>query len=166
MAQGPGPKDQGPGPGFRSRAQGAWGQGQRTKAQGPGPGTRAQGPMAAPLIINGCGIDIWAVGCVCAEVARGERLFGGTSADAVIAEIFRVVGSSAPGPLVKLPKYPSSVAASAKAQWPPAWLEPWHPPLIDFLSRLLVLNPCKRANAVDAADHVLFAVPTLAPVEG
>ena len=54
---------------------------------------------------DGFGIDMWAVGCIMAELVRGDRLFGGATEEAVIAEILQVVGTNAPGPLITLPAY-------------------------------------------------------------
>jgi serine/threonine protein kinase len=104
-------------------------------------------------------VDIWAAGCIIAELFIGKPLFGGTSETDQFFKICGVVG--APGPAnwpdgvklatrlgIRLPQTPPTplpaVMANASAE------------AIDLLKQMLQLDPTKRPGAAQALQHPWF----------
>jgi protein kinase len=104
-------------------------------------------------------VDIWAVGCIMAELFNQKPLFQGTSETDQVFRICSVLGT--PGPSnwpdgvrlatrlgIRLPQTPASPLAM---HVPSA-----SPEAIDLLKELLQLDPVRRISAVQALQHLWF----------
>lgn len=106
-------------------------------------------------------VDMWSVGCIFAELARGKVVFRGDSEIGQLFEIFQVLGTPNdmnelwPG-VSKLPDY-----RDAFPKWSPKDLQqvlPMMEPLgIDLLSQMLRYHPAERISAKEAMKHPYFA---------
>lgn len=108
-------------------------------------------------------VDMWAVGCIVAELLDGRPLFMGDSEIDTLFKIFNLLGT----PNVKeWPELADLEHASNRDKWPKfsrdkarstlaAFLlkEDHDPELLDFLMRLLEFNPEKRMSAQEALEH-------------
>jgi cyclin-dependent kinase len=99
------------------------------------------------------GVDVWAAGCVIAEMALGKPLFRGNSELAMIHSIFQLMGT---------PKQADYPDISKMQYYSPTF--PKFDPIAfsidgitkegeDFLRKLLVVNPKKRLTVEDALRH-------------
>ena len=106
-------------------------------------------------------VDMWSVGCIFAELARGKVVFRGDSEIGQLFEIFQVLGTPNdmndlwPG-VAKLPDY-----RDAFPKWAPKNLHEVLPQLdadgIDLLSAMLRYHPAERISAKEAMKHPYFA---------
>ena len=106
-------------------------------------------------------VDMWSVGCIFAELARGKVVFRGDSEIGQLFEIFQVLGTPNdmnelwPG-VSKLPDY-----RDAFPKWGPKDLQqvlPMMEPLgIDLLGQMLRYHPAERISAKEAMKHPYFA---------
>jgi cyclin-dependent kinase len=106
-------------------------------------------------------VDIWSVGCICAEMANGRPLVAGTSEEDQLDRIFRLLGTPSvqdfPG-IVELPEF----SPDRFPPYPPprgglASLVPTLDPLgVDLLNRMLQYDPARRITAQAALDHQFF----------
>ncbi|KAG8340156.1 Protein kinase domain [Trypanosoma vivax] len=105
-------------------------------------------------------VDMWSVGCIFAELARGKVLFRGDSEIGQLFEIFQTLGTpmdmegSWPG-VSSLPDY-----RDVFPRWSPKPLDQVVPLLdedaIHLLSQMLKYNPAERISAKDALQHPWF----------
>ncbi|CAD2214137.1 cyclin-dependent kinase [Angomonas deanei] len=105
-------------------------------------------------------VDMWSVGCIFAELARGKVLFRGDSEIGQLFEIFQVLGTPAdmegswPGVSI-LPDY-----RDVFPKWPPKRLSSVMPQLeadaVDLLAKMLKYNPSERITAKEALQHPWF----------
>uniref|UniRef100_A0A7C9DL84 Protein kinase domain-containing protein n=1 Tax=Opuntia streptacantha TaxID=393608 RepID=A0A7C9DL84_OPUST len=116
----------------------------------------------APEVLLGtthysCGVDMWSVGCIFAELVNNQALFCGDSELQQLLHIFRLLGTPNeqvwPG-VTKLKdwhEYP---------QWSPSDLSSAVPGLdkngLDLLSKMLIYEPSKRISAKKAMEHPYF----------
>merc|ERR1719410_982725 len=111
-------------------------------------------------------VDMWGVGCILAEMATGQPLFGGDSEIDTIFKIFQKLGTPTteqwPG-VSDLPDF--------KASFPKWQAKGWEnirntkaqlgPTGVDLLERLMVYDPQRRLSARRALQHPYFADATL-----
>ena len=105
-------------------------------------------------------VDMWSVGCIFAELARGKVLFRGDSEIGQLYEIFQVLGTpsetdgSWPG-VSKLPDY-----RDVFPRWAPQNLATSVPQVdadgVDLLLQMLRYNPAERMSAKEALMHPWF----------
>jgi protein kinase len=104
-------------------------------------------------------VDVWAAGCIMAELLNQKPLFQGTSETDQVFKICAVLGT--PGPVnwpdgVKLAtrlgiRLPQAAAVPLATVVPGA-----SPEALDLLKELLQLDPAKRASAAQALQHPWF----------
>lgn len=98
--------------------------------------------------------DIWAVGCVLAEMLFQEPLAPGDSQIGTIFGIFRALGTPSeqtwPG-VTQLPHFKETFP-----QYPPRKDSALGPLVHDLLYRLIVCDPCQRISASKALRHPYF----------
>ena len=135
-------------------------------------------PYRAPEILLGCtsydtSIDIWACGCVFAEMCSSQILFAGDSDIGQLIKIFDLLGTPGPDKAVQwpgvehLPYYsdlfpamrPKSLASNPATQQLCA-----SPAAEDLLRRMLHFDPAKRITAAEALRHP-FLTPPSPPTE-
>ena len=106
------------------------------------------------------GVDMWSVGCIMAELARGKVLFRGDTEIGQLYEIFQLLGTPSdinglwPG-VSKLTDY-----SSMFPKWEAKDLAAKMPGLdmdgVDLLSRMLKYHPAERISARQALQHPWF----------
>ena len=114
--------------------------------------------------------DIWALGCLAAELLIRKPLFKGARETEMQQLIFRMFGTPKTGTLVGLPLSQgcfSQCPLITAPSWPPASLtrglrQPPSAAFLDFLQAALRLEPDERFTAADAVQHNIFKPPTMA----
>jgi len=112
-------------------------------------------------------IDIWAAGCLYAELIRRQPLFPGKSELDQLDTIFRNIGSPTDESWPEFRHLPSCEILTIPLRLPmPDFREKLFPSLTDsefnLLMQCLTLNPRKRITASDALNHQLFSEIPLA----
>ena len=79
-------------------------------------------------------VDVWALGCVGAEVVSRAPLFQGNAAVILTLHIFKLFGRPSQGLLVDLPLFSKQSLAFEKQPWPPASLRTCQPELQVFVA--------------------------------
>lgn len=108
------------------------------------------------------GVDMWAVGCIVAELYAGRPLFPGTS---TIDQMERVVAFTGPPSQEDIRSMQSEFAetmiANLSYNQPHITLKQKlpnaDPSTLDFIQRLLVFNPGKRMTVYEALEHEFVA---------
>lgn len=120
------------------------------------PGVVSTAYRAPELLCDGVdydtGIDIWASGCIIAEMHRGSRLFNGDSAVDQLHQIISMFGRPEKGELEWLPEI-------EEQSTPQSWEDisgTDNALLIDLLRKMFTINPAKRINACEALKHPFF----------
>jgi serine/threonine protein kinase len=117
-------------------------------------------------------IDIWAAGCVMAELLCGEPLFPGTGDFELLGFISNLLGSPSeenwPG-ISQLADY-GKILFKEKAKLDMrATFPSWTPQAIDLFEKMIVYEPASRISARNALHHQWFTVepaPMMAPYDG
>jgi len=110
-------------------------------------------------IYYGAGVDVWAVGCMFAELILRHPLFPGTSALDQLAKIFNVLGTPSEA------TWPNASLLPAYAQFEPR--EPLKlqsifganigTEAVDLIQKMLNINPQRRITASEALGHPFFS---------
>jgi len=102
-------------------------------------------------------IDMWSVGCICAELALGHPLFAGDTGIDQLVEIFKVLGS----PTVE--EVYAMNSRGSEYDFPKVSATPWErvfpaatPEYRSFISHLLRYNPTERLDPLSALAHPFF----------
>ena len=104
----------------------------------------------------GCAIDVWAIGCVVAEMILGEPLFPGKNSKDQFVKILQVLGSPTPQEVSAMCRNAPPGIPEVKGVGLRAKLKTADPELIDLLSKILVYNPAKRIKPFEALTHPYF----------
>jgi len=107
-------------------------------------------------------LDLWSTGCIIAEMAIGEPLFGGDSEIGTIVMIFQLLGTPSEATLPGITTFPHFSKFSP--MWPPkAWNASRPEALqrlgrcgVDLVASLLVYDPRRRNPARKVVKHVFF----------
>jgi cyclin-dependent kinase 2 len=104
-------------------------------------------------------VDVWSIGCIFAEMVRGEALFRGDSEIGQLMSIFHVLGTPNErnwAGVSNLPDYKGKIFP----QWEGEGLEKKCPTMcpmgIDLIKRMLAYEPAKRISAREALKHPYF----------
>jgi serine/threonine protein kinase len=115
----------------------------------------------------GAPIDIWAAGCILAEMLAGRPLFAGKDAADQLDRVHRLLGSPTPEALQRIEGRPSAVRAM---EFPRRCAQPWEaavrnatPEVIGLLQWLLAYVPGDRPTAAAALQHPVFHAMGLRP---
>lgn len=116
----------------------------------------------APEILLGStkytkGIDIWSVGCILGELLSGKPMFPGTSTMNQLERIIVVTGRPTPEDIASIN---SPFAETMLENLGPINTKTWEelfprapPDALDLMKKILVFNPSKRPNCLEALKH-------------
>mmetsp|Transcript_4081 Transcript_4081/g.7171 ORF Transcript_4081/g.7171 Transcript_4081/m.7171 type:complete len:412 (-) Transcript_4081:186-1421(-) len=121
----------------------------------------------APEILLSCDVydakvDIWAVGCILAELFLRRALFQGSSTPDQLVKILRVLGTPSPTELAFVTR-PSSLKFIKKLRYMPGvaladlFSDDVNPLAIDLMEKLLVFDPRERWSAPQILEHPYLA---------
>ena len=117
----------------------------------------------APELLWGCKtytdrIDVWSVGCVIAELMLGQPIFPGESGVDQLVEIIKILGTPTKEQILSMnPEYKEYKFPQIKAlPWEKVYRSRTRREAIDFVARLLVYDPSKRARPLAALTDAYF----------
>ena len=116
----------------------------------------------APELIFGCttytvAVDIWAAGCVAAELFLGQPLFPGETTVDQMVEIIKVLGTPAKEDIETMNRnYSEFKFLYSAAPWSKVFRSHTPPEAIDLVARLLRYNPSSRLSMLDSLCHPFF----------
>jgi glycogen synthase kinase 3 beta len=117
----------------------------------------------APELIFGASnyttaIDIWATGCVFAELFLGQPLFPGESSVDQMVEIIKILGTPAPEEVAALNKnYTDFKFPQVRPlPWTRVFRSHTPPEAIELISQMLRYDPSARIAMIDALAHSCF----------
>lgn len=121
----------------------------------------------APELIIGSnhyneGVDMWAVGCIAAELYAGRPLFPGSSTLDQMERVVAFTGPPSPSDLESMhSEFAETMIANLTYNHPKITLAQKlptaDPTALDFISKLLVFNPENRMTAVQCLEHPFVA---------
>ena len=107
-----------------------------------------------------CPVDMWALGCVLAEVLVGAPVFQANSVVALLFQVFSALGAPEPGEyLFELPLFKKATQPNFKAQFGGLPCDGVHslcPELAAMLKGFFMLDPQRRLTAQQAAASHYF----------
>ena len=107
----------------------------------------------------GPSIDMWAVGCIFAELLRSQPMFVANSELELLSKVFSVLGTPSekdwPG-LSSLPSYMSFTAPVKVLPLENVMGGTAPPHSVDLLKQMFCWDPTKRISAKDALEHEYF----------
>jgi serine/threonine protein kinase len=117
--------------------------------------------------VYGTAIDVWAAGCILAELLNGRPLFPGKDATDQIDAIHRVLGSPTPEVLAKMcgshiarnEEMPKRIGEKLEDV-----VETTDPEVIELLRGMLAYVPGERLSAAAALQHPAFHAVGLRPL--
>lgn len=116
-------------------------------------------------------IDIWASGCVMAEMLNGEPLFPGVGDLEQIGRISELLGSPCeetwPG-ISQLPDFGKLLFKERPPVDMKSAFPSWSPEALDLFEKMILYEPAKRISAREALRHPWFHVeptPIMAPYD-
>ena len=101
--------------------------------------------------------DVWALGCVGAELFMKSALFSGNGAVIVTRKIFQLFGKPSQGVLISLPLFSQLSLRFTSTPWPPTALKQSPPAYSDFIQAALRLDPQERVGITEALGMRFFA---------
>lgn len=104
------------------------------------------------------GVDMWAIGCIFAELVEKKPLFQGDSEIDQIFKIFQFHGTPTNATwagVTNLPDFKSSFPRFRPAN-PDQVLSNFDPVALDLLLKLIAIDPARRINAKEAIAHPYF----------
>lgn len=104
----------------------------------------------------GCAIDVWAIGCVIAEMVLGEPLFPGKNSQDQFARIMSILGTPTVTDLQGMCRSPPRGLPEVKGVGLQAKLKTADPELVDLLGKILVYVPSQRIKPFEALAHRYF----------
>ena len=115
----------------------------------------------APEILLGCTsyscpADVWALGCVGAELFTKKPLFRAFDDKDATRKIFELLGKPREGGLLLLPLFQHDTPGFCRA-WPPTALKKSPPSFSDFLRAALRLDPQERVGITEALGMQFLA---------
>lgn len=117
-------------------------------------------------------IDMWAAGCVFAELLNGEPLFPGESDFELLGRISALLGAPTeekwPG-ISQLPDFGKILFKERPPVDIRATFPSWSEDAVDLFEKMVVYEPAKRISARDALHHRWFNTeppPMMAPYDG
>eukprot|EP00605_Chrysophyceae_sp_TOSAG23-4_P000495 GSChrysophyteH1.ASY1.ANO1.555.1 assembled CDS len=109
-------------------------------------------------VFYGAGVDMWAVGCIFAEMMLRSPLFPGSSVIEQLAKIFNAIGTPTQANWPNCNMLPAFVEFEARG---PLKLgdvfSTADESTLSLLTQLLALDPLKRITAADALKHPYFS---------
>lgn len=104
------------------------------------------------------GVDIWAVGCIFAELIEKRPMFNGDSEIDQIFKIFQFHGTPTPSEWPNVYKLPDFKHTFPKwrAVAPETYFKNFEPKALDLCMRMLALDPAKRISMKEAMKHPYF----------
>ena len=102
-------------------------------------------------------VDMWALGCIAAELKTRATLFPGQNEIDQARRIFSLLGTPPKKDMVRISGRPEPLhhhlPVFSPEPWPPPSLEGSRLAFIDFLRRSIEVDPTKRISASDSLTH-------------
>jgi mitogen-activated protein kinase 15 len=109
----------------------------------------------------GAPVDMWAAGCILAEVVTGRPLFPGASTMDELERVVAVTGAPPQPDVDAMPHEARAMLAALQYSAPRATLQERmasaHPDAVDLVRRLIAWNPAQRPSAEECLAHPYVA---------